>query len=80
MKRIAVSIYFLFITLGAIAQSKATSFDVAGIKVILKPTQKEIVNISVYFRGGVTNYAAEQAGIEHLALAATTECGTKKIQ
>ncbi|MBC8054476.1 MAG: insulinase family protein [Sphingobacteriaceae bacterium] len=78
MKRIASNIFFLFITLGALAQSRATSFDVAGIKVILKPTQKEIINVSMYFRGGVANYPADKAGIEHLALAATTECGTKK--
>lgn len=78
MKHISFSIYFFFITLGALAQSKATSFDVAGIKVIMKPTQKEIINVSMYYRGGVANYPADKAGIEHLALAATTECGTKK--
>ena len=78
MKRFAFSIYILFITLGASAQSKATSFDVAGIKVIMKPTQKEIINVSMYFRGGVTNYPADKAGIEQLALASTTECGPKK--
>ena len=79
MKRIVSSIYLLFITLGAFAQSSATSFDVAGIKVIMKPTQKEVVSVSMYFRGGVTNYPAEKAGIENLALAATAECGTKKF-
>ncbi|MEJ6979164.1 pitrilysin family protein [Pedobacter sp. P351] len=79
MRQISFSIYFLFITLGALAQSKATSFDVAGIKVILKPTQKEIINVSMYYRGGVTNYPADKAGIEHLALSAATECGTKKF-
>lgn len=78
MKRIVLNIYFLFITLAAVAQSKATSFDVAGIKVIMKPTQKEIINVSMYYRGGVANYPADKAGIENLALAATTECGTKK--
>lgn len=79
MKRIAVHIFFLFITLGALAQSRATSFDVAGIKVIMKPTQKEIISVSMYYRGGVSNYPASMAGIENLALAAATECGTKKF-
>jgi zinc protease len=79
MKRIAIHIYFLFIAFGAYSQSKATSFDVAGIKVILKPTQKQIINVSMYYRGGVSNYPAAMAGIENLALAATTECGTKKF-
>ena len=78
MKRFVFSVYILFITLGVSAQPKATSFDVAGIKVIMKPTQKEIINVSMYFRGGVTNYPADKAGIEQLALASTTECGTKK--
>ncbi len=78
MKRISISIIFLFITIGVSAQSKATSFEVAGIKVILKPTRKQVINVSMYYRGGVTNYPATQAGIEHLALAAATECGTKK--
>ncbi|MGV3508982.1 MAG: M16 family metallopeptidase [Sphingobacteriaceae bacterium] len=79
MKRITINIFFLFISLGALAQSKATSFDVAGIKVIMKPTQKEIISVGMYYRGGVTNYPSQKAGIEHLTLAATAECGTKKF-
>ena len=79
MKALVASIYVLFISLGALAQTKATSFDVDGIKVILKPTQKQIINISMYYRGGVANYPAEKAGIENLALAAATDCGTKKF-
>src|SRR5687768_7704299 len=79
MKALVASIYMLFISLGALAQTKATSFNVDGIKVILKPTQKQIINISMYYRGGVANYPAEKAGIENLALAAATDCGTKKF-
>lgn len=79
MKRISLNIFFLFLFVGVFAQPKATSFDVAGIKVILKPTLKEVINVSMFYRGGVTNYSAEQAGIENLALAAATECGTKKF-
>ena len=59
------------------AQTTATSFDVNGLKVIFRPTQKETVSIAMYFRGGVMNYPAAQAGIENLALAAATSCGTK---
>ncbi|GAA4096019.1 pitrilysin family protein [Mucilaginibacter panaciglaebae] len=55
------------------------SFDVAGIKVIFKPTQKKIVNVRVYYRGGTANYAASKAGIEHFALAGAAECGTKNF-
>lgn len=79
MKRIALNI-FLFILSGvAFAQPSATSsFNVAGIKVILKPTVKDIIHISMYYRGGVSNYDGATAGIENLALLAATECGTKK--
>ncbi|WP_207427181.1 pitrilysin family protein [Pedobacter sp. SYSU D00535] len=78
MKRITLNIFFLFISIGVFAQAPATSFDVAGIKVILKPTVKEVIDVNMYYRGGVANYPATQAGIENLALAATAEAGTKK--
>lgn len=72
---------FLFTSLSirTFAQSATTSFDVDGIKVIFKPTVKEIVNVSMFYKGGVSNYTADKAGIEDLALEATTECGTKKF-
>ena len=78
MKRIHLNIFFLFISVNLFGQSTATSFEVAGIKVILKPTVKEVIDVNMYFRGGVTNYPAAKAGLENLALAATTEAGTKK--
>lgn len=59
------------------AQEQADTFTVEGITVIRKPTVKEIINVSVYYKGGVTNYSPDKAGIENLALAGTTECGTK---
>lgn len=59
------------------AQTKAVVFDVNGLKVILKKTQKETVSLSMYYRGGVMNYAPAQAGIENLALSAAASCGTK---
>ncbi|HWK04633.1 MAG TPA: pitrilysin family protein [Puia sp.] len=55
-----------------------SSFDVEGIKVILKPTIKQIVHVSIYFRGGVNNYPAEKAGIEKMALKGALDCGTAK--
>jgi zinc protease len=63
---------------GVFAQSATTSFDVDGIKVIFKPTVKEVINVRVFFRGGVSNYKPEQAGIESFTLAAITQCGTQK--
>ncbi|HTK22315.1 MAG TPA: pitrilysin family protein [Mucilaginibacter sp.] len=71
---IAVGLGFLL----ANAQSETQSFDVDGIKVIFKPTSKNVINIRLYFRGGVTNYMANKAGIENLALQSVVRCGSEK--
>jgi predicted Zn-dependent peptidase len=78
MKKIFVTLFFICGSLSVMAQSETTSFEVDGIKVIFKPTLKDIINVRMFYRGGVTNYPASQAGIEKFALEATTECGTKK--
>ncbi len=70
---IIITILFSYSTFA----QKAEKFEVEGISVIMKPTVKEIINVSVYYKGGVTNYPAEKAGIETLALAGATECGTE---
>ncbi|WP_165953159.1 M16 family metallopeptidase [Pedobacter changchengzhani] len=77
MKRYLLLINFILLFATAQAQIKAISFNVNGLKVILKPTQKETVSMCMFFRGGVMNYEPEQAGIEHLALTAAGVCGTK---
>jgi zinc protease len=61
----------------SVAQGKTEKFSVDGITVLMKPTVKDIVNVSVYYRGGVADYSADKAGLANIALAATTECGTK---
>ncbi|KAA8483562.1 zinc protease [Arcticibacter tournemirensis] len=79
MKRIVLTILFFIPGIIVYSQQAGTSsFDVAGIKVILKPTIKDIVNVSMYYKGGVANYTDDLAGIENLALLATTECGAGK--
>ncbi len=79
MKKIKALIFILSATvLTAAAQQATTSFVVDGITVIYKPTAKQIINISVYFKGGVTNYSADKAGIESLTISGATQCGTKK--
>jgi zinc protease len=78
MKRLILYILLSTLTVTVFAQSPTTSFDVAGIKVILKPTVKEIISVRMFYRGGVNNYSAANAGIEDMALVAATECGTKK--
>ena len=61
----------------SIAQNKSEKFSVDGITVLMKPTVKDIINVSVYYRGGVADYSADKAGLADLAISATTECGTK---
>ncbi|WP_448697309.1 M16 family metallopeptidase [Mucilaginibacter sp. AW1-3] len=81
MKRLILTATLLFTgSITLLAQQHTTSFDVEGIKVIFKPTVKDVISVRMYFRGGVSNYTAEQAGIEQLAIGGTTECGTKKYE
>jgi zinc protease len=77
MKKFIFLINFIVFFHCASAQTKAISFDVNGLKVILKSTQKETVSMSMFFKGGVMNYDAGRAGIENLALASAATCGTK---
>lgn len=78
MKRIFLILIFCAAYTVAFTQAPTTSFDVDGIKVIFKPTVKNMVSVRVYFRGGVSNYSAKQAGIEKLTLGALGQCGTLK--
>jgi predicted Zn-dependent peptidase len=64
--------------LPAFAQTNTISFTVNGLKVILKQTEKETLVMNMYYKGGLTNYTAEKAGIESLALSAIIECGNSK--
>jgi zinc protease len=50
---------------------------VKGVKVIVQPSNNQIVEIQTIIKGGVQNYPAGKAGIESLAMSALTECGTK---
>jgi len=79
MRKLLTTIFILLSAVPVVfAQLQTTSFDVDGIKVIFKPTVKEIINVRMFYRGGVANYPTSQAGIESFALRATTECGTQK--
>jgi zinc protease len=61
------------------AQKKdAYEMLVDGVKVIVQPSNNEIVEIQTVIKGGVQNYPAAKAGIESLAISALTECGTQK--
>lgn len=78
MKKSITAFLFCVIATVATAQPETQSFYADGIKVIFKPTTKKVINVRIYFRGGVTNYPPNQAGIENLTLDAATKCGTKK--
>jgi zinc protease len=58
-------------------KGEAYEMTVSGVKVIVQPSNNQIVEIQTIIKGGVQNYAAEKQGIESLAMTALTECGTK---
>jgi zinc protease len=80
MKPTATLILTLFIGLNtSFGQTPTTtSFDAGGIKVIFKPTTKKVIDVRMYFRGGVTNFTVDKAGIERFALVGATECGSQQ--
>ena len=57
--------------------SKAYEMMVDGVKVIVQPSNNEIVEIQTIIKGGVQNYPANKQGIESLAMSALSECGTQ---
>jgi predicted Zn-dependent peptidase len=62
----------------ATAQKKdAYEMMVSGVKVIVQPSNNEIVEIQTIIKGGVQNYPLAKQGIESLAMSALTECGNK---
>jgi predicted Zn-dependent peptidase len=76
----AFFICFLFVfyaTFCIASGSEVKVFDVNGLKVIFKPTAKEVISVRIFFRGGTVNYAKSHEGIEALTLALLTEGGTQ---
>jgi zinc protease len=81
MKNLLVIASIFLIRFPIFAQSgTSSSFTVNDIKVIYKQTNKEIINISIYFRGGVSNYDSSQAGIEKMAATGVIDCGNTKYR
>lgn len=77
----------LFFTFAAISicfglppeDEKPREFMVDGLKVIFKPSIKEIISVRLFIKGGTANYSKELEGIENLALSVVTEGGTKSL-
>ena len=62
----------------ATAQTKdAYEMMVSGVKVIVQPSNNDIVEIQTIIKGGVQNYPLAKQGIESLAMSALIECGNK---
>lgn len=62
-----------------VEESKTKEFIAGGLKVIFKPSVKEIISVRLFIKGGTANYNKVQEGIESLALAVATEGGTKSL-
>lgn len=65
--------------LATVAKAQTTEMDINGLRVIFKHSDKYTVSAVMFYRGGTANYSQDKQGIEALALAATSECGTKKL-
>lgn len=73
------ALLFMVCSNKAIAQKgEAYEMNVSGVKVIVQPSGNQILEIQTIIKGGVQNYGFDKQGIESLAMAALTECGTKK--
>jgi zinc protease len=67
------------VSFSAPEEIKIKEFTVNGVRVIFKPSIKEIISVRLFIRGGTANYAKDDEGIEALALRVATEGGTKNL-
>jgi predicted Zn-dependent peptidase len=85
MKKIVQPLFLLVFGLGLMSATNfaeetiTKEFMVGGIKVIYKPSVKEIISVRLFVQGGTANYSKPQEGVESLALAVATEGGTKTL-
>jgi len=69
LKKIKFLFFLIFIVTGSVIAQQLESFNVNGLKVILKQnTSNDIIAVNLVFKGGTTILEPEQAGIETLAL------------
>ncbi|MDZ4844988.1 MAG: pitrilysin family protein [Chitinophagales bacterium] len=74
---INLSLFLLAGVLNLPAQTR--EFTAGGIKVIFKPSPKEVISVRMFVDGGTANYSKEQEGIEALALMTAIQGGTKTL-
>ncbi len=68
----------LFIPISGNA-SDGEEFEVEGVKVILKPSVKEVISVRLFIDGGTANYTKDKEGIEALTLNLATSGGTQSM-
>lgn len=71
----------VFVAVFGISNSFAQGeeFEVDGIKVILKPSIKEVISVRLFIDGGTANYPKEKEGIEALTLSLAVSGGTQSM-
>lgn len=75
--RITLLLFCLLNMATAIANTNELKvFTVDGLKVILKPTAKEVISTRLFIKGGTANFSKQQEGIESFMLNLMTEGGT----
>jgi predicted Zn-dependent peptidase len=67
------------LAIGGRMYAQTTEFDVNGLKVIFRHSDKYSVSAVMFYRGGTANYNAQQQGIEDLAVNAAVSCGTEEL-
>jgi zinc protease len=82
--KISFKIYQLLITCFLVAgtvfgQDNPKEISQGGVKIILKKVPKEVVTVSLFIRGGVSNINAAQQGIEPMSLLLAVQGGTKNM-
>ena len=78
-KKFQLLMISMFIVAGLSAQDNIKEINYEGLKIILKKIPKEVVTVSLFIRGGVSNITSVQQGIEPMALNLALQGGTKNM-
>ncbi len=79
MKIHLLVIVALFASTQLFASAETKEFSVNGIKVIFKPSPKEVISVRLFVSGGTANYPKDKEGIEALAFQTAIDGGTKTL-
>lgn len=76
---VVLALCLVFMNFSRVEDSQVKELKAGGIKVIFKPSTKEIISVRLFVRGGTANYTKELEGVENVALGVATEGGTKTL-